>query len=106
MGLDIRLPNITATTDAGKLEQIRSYLYQFAEQLNWALKTFEAAERSGGIVVTTSNGTGAAVVKKVSTFNELKDKLEEYYGTRDLMILKENMEDFITRIRREENETR
>lgn len=29
-----RLPNITAPTDAGKLEQIRSYLYQLAEQLN------------------------------------------------------------------------
>lgn len=73
MGLDIRLPNITATTESGKLEQIRSYLYQFAEQLNWALSSFEAAENNGGIVVTTSNGTGAAVVKKVSSFNELKD---------------------------------
>lgn len=73
MGLNIRLPNITATTEAGKLEQIHSYLYQFAEQLNWALSTFESAENSGGIVVTTSNGTGAAVVKKVSSFNELKD---------------------------------
>ena len=35
--------------------------------------------------------------------SKLKDKLEEYYGTRDLMILKENMQDFISRIRREEN---
>ena len=73
MSVDIRFPNITASTDAGKVEQIRNYLYQFAEQLNWALSSFEAAENNGGIVVTTSNGTGAAVVKKVSSFNELKD---------------------------------
>lgn len=34
--------------------------------------------------------------------DEFKDKLEEYYGTRDLMILRENMEDFIGKIRSEE----
>lgn len=44
------------------------------------------------------------LLDKTMTFNELKDKLEEYYGTRDLMILKENMQDFIARIRREEND--
>lgn len=44
------------------------------------------------------------LLEKEMTFNELKDKLEEYYGTRDLMILKKKMEDFISRIRREENE--
>ena len=75
MGVDIRLPNINAPTNEGRLEQIRSYLYQFAEQLNWALTSFEEAANNGGIVVTTSNsnGTGASVVKKVSSFNELKD---------------------------------
>ena len=73
MGFDMQLPNITATTEAGQLAQIRSYLYQFSERLQWALNTFENAEANGGIVVTTSNGTGAAVVKKVSSFNELKD---------------------------------
>lgn len=41
-----RLPNITAPTDAGKLEQIRSYLYQLAEQLNrpTALASVAAAQ--------------------------------------------------------------
>ena len=47
--------------------------------------------------------THITLLDKEMTFNELKDKLEEYYGTRDLMILKENMKDFISRIRREEN---
>lgn len=77
MGFDIQLPQINAPTDAGKVEQIRSYLYQFAEQLKWALSTLDEASNNGGIVVTTSNGTGAAVVKKVSTFNELRDTIVE-----------------------------
>ena len=46
------------------------------------------------------------LLEKEMTFNELKDKLEEYYGTRDLMILKRKMKDFIARIRREENGSR
>lgn len=75
MGFDIQLPQINAPTDSGKVEQIRSYLYQFAEQLKWAMNTLEEASNNGGIVVTTSNGTGAAVVKKVSTFNELRDTI-------------------------------
>ena len=37
MTYDIRLPNITATTEKGQLEQMRSYLYQFAEQLQYAV---------------------------------------------------------------------
>lgn len=32
-----RLPSVTATTDAGKLQQIQSYMYQLVEQLNIAL---------------------------------------------------------------------
>ena len=35
------LPNITAPTEAGKVEQIRSYLYQFAEQLKFALNALD-----------------------------------------------------------------
>lgn len=35
--VDIKVPSITAPTDAGKIEQIRRYLYQLADQLNWAL---------------------------------------------------------------------
>lgn len=38
MSMEIRLPNITATDEAGKLLQVQSYMYQLVEQLNWALK--------------------------------------------------------------------
>ena len=42
MTFDIMLPNITAPTEAGKIEQMRSYLYQFAEQLKFALNAMDA----------------------------------------------------------------
>ena len=42
MGIDIRLPNINASTEEGQLMQIKSYLYQFAEQLKYAISTLEA----------------------------------------------------------------
>lgn len=41
MAYDIRLPNITATTEKGQLEQMRSYLYQFAEQLKYAVNIID-----------------------------------------------------------------
>lgn len=44
MSFDIRLPNITASTEAGKIQQIQSYMYQLVEQLNWALNTVESVQ--------------------------------------------------------------
>lgn len=38
MSTKIRLPNITAKTDSGKLTQVQSYMYQLVEQLNIALQ--------------------------------------------------------------------
>lgn len=94
MSIDIRLPNITGRTDSEQLAQIRSYLYQFAGQLQWALNTIE----SGG---TGSNGTilqqiGSASEKNddpVSNFNQLKgliiksaDIINAYYEKIDEML--------------------
>ena len=43
MSTNFRLPNITATSESGKLAQIQSYMYQLVEQLNWAMNTVEVA---------------------------------------------------------------
>ena len=72
MSFDIKLPNISAATDRGKIEQIRSYLYQFAEQLNWALNSIE----SGG-ASTLQNGSKPNVQavseeEAQSTFSSIK----------------------------------
>lgn len=46
--IDIRLPQINASTEKEQLVQIKSYLYQLAEQLQWALSN---ADTSNGTVV-------------------------------------------------------
>ena len=49
MGINIPLPKITAANPAEQVQQLQSYIFQMAEQLNWALNTIE-----------TSNGTATA----------------------------------------------
>ena len=71
MSFDIRLPNITASTDAGKLQQIQSYMYQLVGQLNWALNNM------GGIggTPTANPGTAATAASKddpIRSFNSIK----------------------------------
>lgn len=48
--IDIRQPNITAKTEKEQIAQIRTYLYQMAQQLQWAFNTI-----SGGEVKQTSS---------------------------------------------------
>ena len=74
MSIDIRLPNITGTTETEQLRQIRSYLYQLAPQLNWALSNLES-KGSSGVVVQQKTGTAAVADKdkeRLDNFNELK----------------------------------
>ena len=59
--IDIRLPNITGKTEAEQLSQIKSYLYQFAGQLQWALSTVETGSSTNTVQKTSSANTGMAV---------------------------------------------
>lgn len=73
MAIDIRTPNINAPTESGRLEQIRSYLYQISEQLNWAFRTVET---NISTVTQQSVQTGAKTStpeeETLSNFNSLK----------------------------------
>lgn len=71
MSIDIRLPNINGRTDSEQLAQIRSYLYQFASHLQWALGAVETSNGSNTSVPTTKPSVSA---KKdgTSNFNEIK----------------------------------
>ena len=69
--MDIRLPNINGKTEAEQLAQIKSYLYQFAGQLQWALNTVEVGNNSN-VVQQNSSGSTAKAGDPVSNFNELK----------------------------------
>jgi hypothetical protein len=90
--IDIRLPNINGRTEAEQLTQIKSYLYQFAGQLQWALSAVEG----GGGTSYLSQKTGPSGATKdsaASNFAELKsliinsaDIVEEYYEKIDALL--------------------
>lgn len=91
MSIDIRLPNITGQTEREQLAQIKSYLYQTAQQLQWALSNLDPA--TGGVVVTTQTGkTGSSEAagdtgqSPTASFNAIKsliiksaDIVDAYY---------------------------
>lgn len=73
MSIDIRLPQITSETESGQLRQMKSYLYQLVEQLNWALSSLEA---SGGgsneAVVSAKTGKPLTQEESLNTFAAIK----------------------------------
>lgn len=72
MSTEIRLPNITATTESGKLQQVQSYLFQLVEQLNYALKSVDSAAGSN-VVMETASSTGAKREQEAqASFNSIK----------------------------------
>ena len=71
--IDLRYPNITGTTEKEQLSQVKGYLYQLVEQLNWALSTVESSQ--GGNMspaVVFRQGAEAAPQDAESTFNSIK----------------------------------
>lgn len=73
MGIEIRLPNITATDTEGKMSQMQSYMHQLVEQLNWALSTVDNAIQGNttNVVMTAQNGSNSEE-EAVDTFNSIK----------------------------------
>ena len=68
--MNIRLPNITAPTEREQLMQVKSYLHQLAQELNWALSTIETGNSTE---VKLTGASGAATKQDLATsFNSLK----------------------------------
>ena len=72
MSIDIRLPNITSSTEAGKLQQMQSYMYQLVEQLNWALNTVESAQGGSTSSVVYQQNEPSTAQDAEDTFNSIK----------------------------------
>ena len=74
MGIDIRFPNITATTPEGQMSQMQSYMHQLVEQLNWALATVDSAigGNTSNVVMTQQSGSKSKEEEAVDTFNSIK----------------------------------
>ena len=77
MSMELRLPKITAETQAEQMSQMKSYLYQMVGELNWALKNISSGASEDYLVVNGKPmGGGKAPTKEsndpVSRFNEIK----------------------------------
>jgi hypothetical protein len=73
MSFNITLPKITATNPNEQMRQMQSYIYQLAEQLNWALGTLESS--SGGNIspaIKMEDGSEVSEKDAESTFNSIK----------------------------------
>lgn len=70
--IDIRLPNITASTDSGKLQQMQSYMLQLVQQLNWALNTVESAQMDSSIPAVKYESKPSSPKEAEETFNSIK----------------------------------
>ena len=89
MSIDFRFPNITAKDEAGQLIQMRSYLHQLVEQLNYAMKTVESGSSSAASYQNKATPAASGESAKAqSTFNSIKsliiksaDIVNAYYET-------------------------
>lgn len=72
MSFDFRLPNITAKDDAGKLQQMQSFLFQLVEQLNYAMKMVDGDSVGTASNVNQAAAAGEADAKAQNTFNSIK----------------------------------
>lgn len=73
MAINITLPKITAGNPNEQMRQMQSYIYQLAEQLNWALGTLETS--SGGNVspdIKIENSEGLSEKEAENTFSSIK----------------------------------
>lgn len=77
--INIRLPNITAPTEKEQLIQVKSYLHQLAQELNWALSSIESGNNNTAPKKTASGSTVTQDELKTS-FNELKSLIIKSSG--------------------------
>lgn len=74
MSFELRFPNITAQDEKGQLVQMRSYMHQLVEQLQWALNDLSSTA-SGYVVAASSPKSQSSAPTKVdseATFNAIK----------------------------------
>ena len=57
MGIDLRYPNINGTTEREMLSQIKNFLYQHIEQLQWALNSMGTTDNTGIVTPTPKSLT-------------------------------------------------
>ena len=69
--INIRLPNITANTEQGQLLQVKSYLHQLVQELNWALTSIESGNSTNAVAKQASS-VGVSKQEMTTSYNELR----------------------------------
>lgn len=77
MSYMLRLPEINAVTDREKLQQIKSYLYQMTQELNFALESVDKSQKE---LVETTVASASKAVKDATT------PQKTFAAVRDLII--------------------
>lgn len=85
---EIRLPNITSPTVEGQMTQVKGYLYQLTNQLNFALKATDDQIKKLSIANESSATSKSEADEALDTFNIVKnliiksaDIVSAYYET-------------------------
>lgn len=93
MSVNIRYPNITGLSEKEQLTQIKSYLHQLVDQLNYALPALSAGDGE--------KQTDSAKAASAKTYEVQGGELS-YYELRSLVIQSlENMENLINQIEKD-----
>lgn len=71
MSFNIRIPNLTASNPTEQIRQLHSYLFQMAEQLNWALNTIETPNDTSSAIKFEQGGE-ISQREAEDTFNSIK----------------------------------
>jgi hypothetical protein len=72
MSIELRLPNITGATEREQLAQVKSYLYQLVEQLQFALTTVESSSANAYVAQKPTTSSSAVPEDPVATFASIK----------------------------------
>jgi len=72
MSIQIQTPNITGSNDRETLQQIRSYLYRMANQLQWAFDTLQTGPTASSGAMAPANRQQTAKADPAETFAGIK----------------------------------
>lgn len=81
--MELRLPNITATDTAGRLNQLQRYLYALVEQLNWEMGTASSLPATQSVTVPkaapeeTFSAIKSLIIKSADIIEAYSDKITQ-----------------------------
>lgn len=73
MSVNLRYPNITGLSEKEQLAQLKSYMHQLVEQLQWAFNTIDTSNNSNAVVATPKSAeTPNSSLDSQATFSAIK----------------------------------